>query len=445
VTNKPTNYKPVKMCVEYAMSKSYCSKLWNHQYVHMSGSMRFCCATLEDLADENSDQLHINKDSLRDAWNSDSIKKARLQMISGQPVSACVKCVEQEARGYDSMRQRDNKERNFARTKDDGSVDHHPTSMELHLGNVCNLKCKMCGQQYSNQVGKELLEIGNKDESFLKWIKEQSGNVNIWTDDLSVEYKWFQDPKTKSKLFEYIAEHIKDIIVIGGEPTVIPEFWELFEYLFQRDKLKDLEITLNTNLTNVNPKMINWLPKLKSWTIWASVDGLGERTEYIRYPSNFDKVCENLKFYKKLLVGNNGKIVLSPAIQLLNIDQLDDILKWWLNFADGQLGDQFEVSWLSQVWYPRICNYDIAPRDYRLMVADKLEKSLELFSQYDMIRGFYKTQIENLRSDHLDEPTAKAFQRSFVRYNDTQDSHRKVKSWRKMLPKLEQSLTKSLI
>ncbi len=434
----------MKMSAESVMSKSYCAKLWEHQYVHMSGSMRFCCATMDDIADGNGNTLHINKDPLNNAWNSDSIKKARLQMIKGEQVSACVKCVEQEARGYGSMRQVNNKDINFERTNRDGSVDHRPTSMELHLGNVCNLKCKMCGQQYSNQVGKELLEIGHKDQSFLKWIKEQSGNVNIWTNDLAVEYKWFQDPKTKIQLFEYIAEYIKDIIVIGGEPTVIPEFWELFEYLSQRDKLKDIEITLNTNLTNVNPKMTKWLPKLKSWTVWASVDGLGERTEYIRYPSNFNKVCENLEFYKKLLVGNNGRITLSPAIQLLNIDQLDDILKWWLNFSDGQLGDKFQVSWLSQVWYPRICNYDIAPRDYRHMVADKLEKSLAYFSQHNMIRGFYKTQIENLRADHLDEPTAKEFQRSFIRYNDTQDRHRKVKSWREMLPKLEQSLTKSL-
>ena len=434
----------MKMCAESVMSKSYCAKLWKHQYIHMSGSMRLCCATLNDLTNDTGDTLHIDKDSIDHAWNSAAIKKARQQMIKGEPVSACVKCVEQEARGYESVRETDNKERNFARTKDDGSVDHHPTSMELHLGNVCNLKCKMCGQQYSNQVGKELLEIGEKDQSFLKWIKEQSGNVNIWTNDLAVEYKWFQDPNTKEKLFAYIAEHIRDIIVIGGEPTVIPEFWELFEYLSKRDKLKDLEITLNTNLTNVNPRMTNWLPKLKAWTIWASVDGLGERTEYIRYPSNFDKVCENLNFYKKLLHGNNGKIVLSPAIQLLNIDQLDDILKWWLDFADGQLGKKFEVSWLSQVWYPRICNYDIAPRDYRHMVADKLEKSLEYFSGHDMIRGYYKGQLKNLRADHLDEPTAKAFQQSFIRYNDTQDNHRKSKTWRQLLPKLEESLTNSL-
>ena len=36
------------------MSKSYCAKLWNHQYVHMSGSIRYCCATIENLKDKNA-------------------------------------------------------------------------------------------------------------------------------------------------------------------------------------------------------------------------------------------------------------------------------------------------------------------------------------------------------------------------------------------------------
>jgi MoaA/NifB/PqqE/SkfB family radical SAM enzyme len=426
------------------MSKSYCAKLWNHQYVHMSGSLRYCCATMENLKDKKGNRLHINNDSLENAWNSDDIKEARLKMMRGESVPACVKCVEQEERGYQSMRESQDMENNFTLTKQDGSVVNYPNSMELHLGNLCNLKCKMCGQQYSNQIGKELLEIGQSEPDFLEWIRKESGNVNIWTNNLKVEYRWFQNSKIKNRLFNYIAEHITELIVIGGEPTVIPEFWELFEYLEQRGRLNDMSITLTTNLTNVNPKMTNWLPRLKSWTVWASVDGLGERTEYIRYPSNFKKVCDNLDFYKGLLAHNNGKIVLSPAIQLLNIDQLDDILKWWLQFSEGTLDDKFGVSWMAQVWYPTICNYDILPSEYKEKIADKLSLSTDEFKNYPMIYSFYKNQIENLRKDIYTEEKKKHFQEAFVRYNDTQDRHRKGKTWRQLMPDLEQALTKSI-
>ena len=426
------------------MSKSYCAKLWNHQYVHMSGSLRYCCATMENLKDKKGNRLHINNNSLENAWNSEDIRQARLKMIKGESVPACVKCVQQEERGYQSMRETQEMEQNISATDEDGSVAQLPRSMELHLGNLCNLKCKMCGQQYSNQIGKELLEIGEYEPDFVKWITKESGNVNIWTNNLSVEYRWFQNPKTKKKLFDYISTHIKDMVVIGGEPTVIPEFWELFAHLEEQDRLKNMSITLTTNLTNVNPKMTNWLPKLKHWTVWASVDGLGERTEYIRYPSNFKKVCDNLDFYKGLLAHNNGRIVLSPAIQLLNIDQLDDILRWWLDFSGGDLRDKFGVSWMAQVWYPTICNYDILPIEHKNKIADKLERSVVEFEAHREINTWYKNQIDNLRRDTYTEEQKQHFIQAFIRYNDTQDHHRKGKTWRQLMPDLEKALTKSL-
>ena len=426
------------------MSNTYCAKLWNHQYLHMSGSFRFCCATNDNIM-HNGNRLHINNDSLIKAWNTAHVKETRLKMIRGEDIPECIKCVEQESRGYKSMREPQDIEKNFALTKNDGTVDIMPTTMELHLGNLCNLKCKMCGQNYSNQIGKELLEIGETDKEFLSWVYKQSGNVNNWTNNLSVEYTWFQNKKTKNKLFDYIAKNIKTLTVIGGEPTVIPEFWELFSYLEKNNTLKDQNITVVTNLTNINPKFTDWLPKLNSWTIWASIDGLGDITEYIRYPSNFKKVVENLNFYKKLLLeSNNGRIVFSPAIQLLNIHQLDDMLKWFINFADDHWGKQFNVSWMSQVWYPRICNYDTAPKQYRYKVADKLEESVNYFTKYNDISFFYNKQIKNLRNNFIEEPMEKHLQKAFIRYNDTQDKHRKGKTWRELLPDLEQALTDSI-
>ena len=424
------------------MPNTYCAKLWNHQYIHGSGSVRLCCATVDNLEDDKGNRYHINNHSLKNIWNSKQLREARIKMMNGEQISSCTKCYEQESRGYQSMRETQDMETNLSQTKSDGSIDIMPSSMELHFGNMCNLKCKMCGQQYSNQIGKELLEIGEQDPGFLSWVYKESGNVNIWTNNLSVEYKWFKNKKTKNKLFDYITENINNLILIGGEPTVIPEFWELLEHLDQKGKLEGLTITLTTNLTNTNPKLARWLPKLKEWTVWASVDGVGERTEYIRYPSNFNKVCENLDFYKSLL-GDNGKIVLSPAIQLLNIDQLDDILDWWFEFAGDRLGKKFGVSWMAQVWYPIICNYDIAPPEYKKFVANKLRSSRDRFKEDKQILKFYDTQIENLENDICKIDNREHFQKAFIRYNDTQDRFRGKRTWRELLPRLEESLTKN--
>ena len=424
------------------MTKTYCAFPFQHQYVHMSGSVRLCCATMENVTDKKGNRVHMNNDSLQKIWNNDYMKEARLKMKNGEVLKACTKCIEQEARGYKSMRNENNEEKNINNVNADGSMDTMPNSMELHFGNVCNLKCKMCGQDYSNQIGKEILQIGEKDKDFLQWVYKQSGNVNNWTNNLSVEYTWFQNEKTKNKLIDYVSKHITKLTIIGGEPTVIPEFYELLDYCYENNTLKDKDITIVTNLTNTNPKMTQWLPKMKAWTIWASIDGIGDITEYIRYPSNFKKVVENLNFYKKLLLeSNNGRIVFSPAIQLLNIHQLDDMLKWFINFADNYWGKQFNVSWMSQVWYPRICNYDTAPKQYRYKVADKLEESIDYFTKYNDISFFYNKQIENLRNSFIEESMEKHLQKAFIRYNDTQDKHRKGKTWRELLPELEQALT----
>lgn len=435
----------VTIPVGWPMPKTYCDLPFEHQYVHMSGSVRLCCATLENVKDKDGKEYHMNNDSLEKVWNSDYMKSARLKMKDGEVLEACTKCVQQEERGYGSMRSEQSKELHISRMKADGAIDSMPHSMELHFGNVCNLKCKMCGQDYSNQIGKEILEIGKEDTDFLSWVKQQSGNVNNWTNDLSVEYTWFRDNNIKDRLIDYVSKHITKLTIIGGEPTVIPEFYELLDHCYKNNTLKDKDITIVTNLTNTNPKMTQWLPEIKSWKIWASLDGIGDATEYIRYPSNFNKVVENLNYYKKMLTEHgNGSITFSPAVQLLNIHQLDEMLKWFTDFSDGAWGNTFGVSWLSQVWYPRICNYDIAPREYRLMVADKLEKSAEHLSKYAGISFFYNKQIENLRTDQLDKDTELDLQKSFIRYNDTQDKHRKGNTWRNLLPDLEEALTKAL-
>ena len=70
-------------------------------------------------------------------------------------------------------------EEHFKLTKPDGSTESMPTSMELHYGNTCNLKCKMCGQNYSNQIGKELLEIGKSDKDFLSWAPTKDSRWDL--------------------------------------------------------------------------------------------------------------------------------------------------------------------------------------------------------------------------------------------------------------------------
>lgn len=419
------------------MSKVFCDKPFNHNYIHPNGKMRLCCTTIQDLpTDNNYNLFDAGKHGIDDYWNSNRMKEIRRKMIAGEKIRDCEKCYRQEEQGVQSLRSTYNMESYIKDTAIDGTFSKKANTMQIQMGNICNLKCKMCSQMYSHMHGMETRDIGKQDPEWLHWVKEQGANVNNWTNELGVKHEWYKNKEFKLKMFEHISKNINSLVVIGGEPTLIPEFYQLFEYCDSQGTLGSKSVTLVTNLTNTNPKLTTWLPKLGNWTIWASVDGVNERTEYIRYPSQWNKVLEGLEFYRSLL-GKNGNITLSPAVQLLNIDQLDDIIKWWLNWCGGELNKQYGFTWLATVWYPLICNPSIAPREWRMTVADKLAK-YKFDDQYDSL-------ITNLREDKHTEQQYKDFQRSFIRYNDKQDQFREVPhTWRQLLPALETALTKSL-
>ena len=399
--------------------------------------MRLCCTTTQDIPTNNNyNVFDASKHSIDEYWNSDRMKEIRRKMIAGQKIRDCERCYKQEEQGVESLRSTAGIEDYVKQTQPDGTFTKSATTMQIQLGNICNLKCKMCSQMYSHKHGLETLEIGKKDPEWLHWVKEQGANVNNWTNELGVKQEWYKDKALKMQMFEHISKNIIQLVVIGGEPTLIPEFYELFEYCERKGTLGNKTVTVVTNLTNTNSKLTDWLPKLASWSIWASVDGVAERTEYIRYPSKWNKILESLEFYRSNL-HNNGKITLSPAVQLLNIDQLDDIIKWWKDWCGGELNKQYGFTWLATVWYPLICNPNIAPREWRLRVADKLSK-YRFDSTYDKM-------VSELRRDQHTPEKYEQLQKAFIKYNDKQDQFRNVpKTWRQLLPDLERSLTKSL-
>jgi hypothetical protein len=419
------------------MSKVFCDKPFNHNYVHPNGKMRLCCTTIQDLpTDNNYNLFDANKHSIDDYWNSNRMREIRRKMIAGEKIRDCERCYRQEEQGAESLRSTEGMDEFIIDTLPDGTYQKSATTMQIQLGNICNLKCKMCSQMYSHMHGMETKEIGEQDPEWLHWVKEQGANVNNWTNELGIKQEWYRSKETKLKMFGHISRNITQLVVIGGEPTLIPEFYELFEYCDQQGTLKDKNVTIVTNLTNTNTKLTKWLPKLKKWQIWASVDGVGERTEYIRYPSKWNTILNSLEFYRNIL-NENGNITLSPAVQLLNIDQLDDIVKWWLDWCGGELNERYGFTWLATVWYPLICNPSMAPREWRLKVADKL-------SEYKFDQN-YENIINELKRDQHTPEKYQELQTAFIKYNDRQDQFRGVKkTWRELLPELGIALEKSL-
>lgn len=424
------------------MPKSYCDYPWQHLYVHTSGHNKICCMSEDNITkDDGYHHFNTKNDGLFDSWNSQYMKEIRQKMLAGEIVSNCQKCLRSESEGLESMRIEHNREQNLAITNTDGSIDTFPDNLELHFGNTCNLNCKMCSQMFSHSIGKELIKMGEQDPEFLKWVKKESGVLNNWTGELDMVYDWYKIDKVKKSIFENVSQHIKNLTVIGGEPTVIKEFYELLEYCHSRNTLKEKSLMITTNMTNTNKNLSTWLGACRRYTIHASIDGLDQRNAYIRYPANWSSILKSIDYYSLAMEKyKNGCFSFSPAIQLLNIDQIDDLcLFFFENFATSNC----DIAWVSQVRYPIICDYAILPREYRSMVSEKLTASASKFKS-EKIRHNIIAIANDLKKDTYTDQQKKTYQEMFVRYNDQQDRFRAKTTWRQLLPDLEKSLTASL-
>jgi MoaA/NifB/PqqE/SkfB family radical SAM enzyme len=424
------------------MSKYFCSYPWEHIYVHTSGHQRLCCTSDENITKDDGYYLYnLKQDGLTDSWNSDYMKNIRKSMIEGKKLKTCYKCWDAIDQGLQALRRTSNQEFHINNTEPDGSINYPSKDVQLHFGNVCNLNCKMCSQMYSHSIGKELLKMGDEDPEFLQWVKKESGVLNNWTGELDMVYDWYKNEKVKKSIFDHVSENIKSMVVIGGEPTIIKEFYELLEYCHSRGTLKDKNLTITTNMTNTNKNLSTWLGSVKSFMLHASIDGIDDRNQYIRFPCNWSSVLSSILFYKSVMEKyNNGHFSFAPAIQLLNIDQLDDLTKFFIdNFATENCG----IAWISQVRYPIICDYDILPTEYKLKIADRLESSAKNM-EHKSTASHLSNHAKDLRVEKYNEQQKQTYQKMFVRYNDQQDRFRGRTTWRQLLPDLETALTKSV-
>ena len=76
-------------------SDSYCAMPFVGVNVTSGGNMRYCCFA-EDLLQEDGFDLAINRDTLKDGWNSYTMKETRRKMIAGEEVPGCSRCVKEE-------------------------------------------------------------------------------------------------------------------------------------------------------------------------------------------------------------------------------------------------------------------------------------------------------------------------------------------------------------
>ena len=134
-------------------SDSFCILPWMHIATNSSGNYRYCCNSTPGknfIHDENGKEYKIHRTKPEVVWNSPDYKKIRRQMLNGEKPKVCVRCWREEAIGVKSARMSYNDQYRahiqeaISSTSEDGEAPLKGVYVDLRLGNLCNLKCRMC-------------------------------------------------------------------------------------------------------------------------------------------------------------------------------------------------------------------------------------------------------------------------------------------------------------
>ena len=318
-------------------SKTFCILPWIHFATRPNGDMRLCCSANASGAGENhtvglvknekGQPANFGRETPMSAWNNEYMKDVRLTMLEGKIPASCSKCIAEESRGVASKRIWEtgswmedgiDVEELIKQTEEDGTVPEKLVYLDLRLGHTCNLKCIMCSPHDSSQW------VGDHKKVYplfqAKELKEQMS----W-DRKEFNNKWHENPDFWKEMYAQIP-NLKQVYFAGGEPLMIREHKWFLEEIIRQGYADKILIRYNTNGLLVDDEIIELWKKFKKVKVGFSIDAIGDRNYYIRYPSDWDIIERNL--HKLDNTPDNIQVSIATAIQILNIKHLADFAKW---------------------------------------------------------------------------------------------------------------------
>jgi MoaA/NifB/PqqE/SkfB family radical SAM enzyme len=166
-----------------AAQSKFCILAWNHLQIAPNGTVKMCCVANEDLH-EGKRPLSVYTDSYEAIWNSKYMRDARRGLAEGEQISPCARCFHEEATVGMSRRTVQNAywlKAVYGRTEqefiadakvNDWAIADRPQFLQLNMGNLCNLACRMCSSQYSSRI--------ESDPVHSKWMPAAHTDVVRW-------------------------------------------------------------------------------------------------------------------------------------------------------------------------------------------------------------------------------------------------------------------------
>jgi hypothetical protein len=342
----------------------FCYAPWTNIDIDPQGIMMPCCKYQRAVDDPI---FNVQTHSLDQYSRSAFLTDLKQKFTQDTWPDGCVRCRVEEQSSIKSKRQLDQERwpTHYAQYQLDS--DQWLTA-SIAFGNTCNLKCITCSSDTSSRWRKEFHEIYGQDFRPVKFYR------NNFVES-----------------FVSQAPGIIHLDVPGGEPFLsgLAEQKKLLTHYIDSGQAKNISLHYTTNAT-VFPDR-DWWDKwnhFREIEIQLSIDGVGPRQEYIRYPANWEVIKDNVLKYLQH-GSSNLKLSVSHTVSAYNIFYLDEFFTWCHNIG-------LPKPWLGRVYLPEHMRPGVWPGSAH--VVDHL-----LTSKHKDVRTWAEMINNTNDHEHFDE------------------------------------------
>jgi organic radical activating enzyme len=297
----------------------FCVLPWISLEASPIGTVRPCCLADDEVSNQHNEKYNLLTDNLVEIQQSSHMQNLRQQFLNGNKPQTCRKCWNEERAGRTSKRMHTLDRLKHVINDETWTADAKPLMfLDLKLGNICNLKCRICGSWSSSQFAAEELKWTDKNQQ-KETFAYQMLRAGAW-------------PRDNQTFWQQIDQHLSDIRYIeftGGEPFMIQEHFDMLQGIVDRGIAHQVEIHYNTNGTHYPESAPAIWQHFKTVEIAISVDDVGERFEYQRSNAVWLEVLSNVNRFKQLRADMpNIRLQCCITVNVFNIRYLRHIANW---------------------------------------------------------------------------------------------------------------------
>jgi len=273
----------------------------------------------DEIVDDAGQKFSLLTADFKDIQNSASMKRLREQFLAGEQPQTCRKCWNEERAGRTSKRMHTINRLKHTVTDTEWTTDAKPLMfLDLKLGNICNLKCRICGSWSSSQFASEEISFLGKDEQ-KKSHAYQMLKQGAW-------------PRENTQFWHEIDQCLDDIRYIeftGGEPFMIDQHFDMLQGIVDRGIAHQVEIHYNTNGTQWPDRGPDIWRHFKTVEIAFSIDDVGSRFEYQRTNADWAVVLDNITSFQYLKDQlPNLQLQCCSTVNIFNVRYIDQLAHW---------------------------------------------------------------------------------------------------------------------